>query len=58
MTYTELITHFGSEIKAAAALGFSQTAIKNWSGVDIPRLSQLAIQTLTENKLLADENLK
>ena len=55
MTYEEFIKHYGSEIKAAASTGFSLTTVKNWATGGIPRISQLAIQTLTEGGLLADE---
>jgi hypothetical protein len=58
MTYEELINHFGSDIKAAAELGFSVTAVKNWANSTIPRNTQYAIQALTENKLIVDANLK
>lgn len=56
MKYKDLIEHYGSELKAAAELGISPTTIANWGKADfIPRISQLAIQTLTKGYLLADE---
>lgn len=58
MTYEQLMAHYGSEIKTAASTGFSLTTVRNWATTGIPRISQLAIQTLTENTLVADENLK
>jgi DNA-binding transcriptional regulator Cro len=55
MTHADLIKHYGTEMKAAAELGFSITTIKNWEHVKIPRISQYAIQALTNNALMADE---
>ena len=54
MTPNEVIEYYGSKIKAAAEIGVSEQAVKNWVAADsIPRLTQLAIQTLTKNKLKA-----
>lgn len=55
MTYKDLLKLYGSDIKIAANIGFSITAVKSWTGKSIPRISQLAIQTITKNKLKADE---
>ena len=57
MNHQDLINYFGSEMKTAAYLDMSHTAVRNWTNIPIPRLTQLAIQTLTKNKLLADENI-
>jgi hypothetical protein len=55
----ELIEHFGSDIKVAAAIGVSQQAVRNWKEADsIPRLTQFAIQAITKNKLMADKDEK
>lgn len=56
MTYNELIDHYGNQMKAAAAIGVSLNAVKKWAAQDrVPRLTQLAIQTVSKNKLRADE---
>jgi hypothetical protein len=55
MTPQEVTNYYGNKIKAAAEIGVSLQTIHNWfSENKIPRLSQLAIQTLTKNKLKAD----
>jgi DNA-binding transcriptional regulator Cro len=54
MNYNDLIAHYGTEMLAAANLGFSITTIKNWQHVKIPRTSQYAIQALTNGELKAD----
>jgi transposase len=55
MKINEIIEHYGNRLKAAAEIGVSITTIDNWVNNDkVPRLSQLAIQTLTKNKLKAD----
>lgn len=55
MTPQEVRKHYGSEIKAASEIGVSVTTIRNWLAAGkVPRLKQLAIQTLTKNKLKAD----
>jgi predicted site-specific integrase-resolvase len=56
MTPQQVRKHYGSEIKAAAGIGVSVTTIRNWLAAGkIPKLKQLAIQTLTNNKLKADD---
>lgn len=54
MTYQEVKEYYGSEIKAAVEIGVSQMTVNTWKRAPIPRLTQLAIQTLTKNKLKAD----
>jgi hypothetical protein len=56
MNFDQLIKYYGGEMKAAAEIGVSHQTIKNWknSKDGIPRTQQLAIQTLTHNKLKAD----
>ena len=55
MTYAEVIKYYDSEIKAAVAIGVSQATVNTWKRAPIPRLTQLAIQTLTKGKLKAGE---
>jgi len=54
MTYQELKAHYGSDEKAAAEIGVSHATVRKWKANGIPRLTQLAIQTLTKSKLKAD----
>lgn len=55
MTIDEVLKHYDNEIKAAANIGVSLQTIMNWkANKKIPRMAQLAIQTLTKNKLRAD----
>lgn len=54
MTAAEVVTYYGNKVKAAAALGVHPVTITNWGKSKIPALKQLAIQTLTKNKLKAD----
>jgi DNA-binding transcriptional regulator YdaS (Cro superfamily) len=55
MKYQDLINYYGSEMKAAVGIGVSQATVNNWKRKEaIPQLKQLAIQTLTKNKLKAD----
>ena len=54
MTINELITYYGSELKSAASIEVSVTTVRRWIKDDaIPYHMQLAIQTLTKNKLRA-----
>ena len=56
MKPSEVIEYFGNATKAAASIGVSQQCVRHW-GINgrIPKLSQLAIQTVTKGKLKADE---
>ena len=55
MTPHDLVTYYKTRVKAAAEIGVTEQTIKNWVvSNNIPRLAQLAIQTLTKNKLKAD----
>lgn len=55
MKPNDVIEYYKSRIKAAAEIGVTEQTIKNWIELDeIPRLPQLAIQTLTKGKLKAD----
>lgn len=57
MTVDEVINFYGNETMAAAFIGVSVQTVYNWKSSDsgIPRLTQLAIQTLTKNALKADK---
>ena len=59
MTPKDIISHYGTKESAAACVGVSFSTISNWvRNNKIPRKMQLAIQTLTKNKLVADKKLK
>lgn len=55
MTYEEVMQHFNKE-SLAGALKVSVYTVMRWEGKKIPQHYQLAIQTLTKNKLKADES--
>lgn len=54
MTYDDVIKHFGTQTKAADALGLSQPSVSEWQQRGIPFLRQLHIEKLTKGKLKAD----
>lgn len=54
MKYQDVIEHFGSKEAVAAQLKISIATVFRWSKRGIDRHYQLAIQTLTKNKLKAD----
>lgn len=58
MTYHDLIEYYGSEVKAAAGIGMSVTAVRSWVDKPIPRITQYAIQAMTNNQLSVDESLE
>ena len=54
MSPNEIIEYYKTKVKAAAELGVTEQTIKNWeANGEVPRLVQLAVQTLTKNKLKA-----
>jgi DNA-binding transcriptional regulator YiaG len=56
MKIKDAIYTFGSKTKLAAELGVTEMTIRNWEKADsIPRVAQLAIQTLSKNKLKAED---
>jgi len=56
MTTQDLINHFGTQAKAAAALGIKQPSIAGWvANGKIPEGRQYQIQILTGGVLKADQ---
>jgi DNA-binding transcriptional regulator YiaG len=56
MKIKEAIETYGGKTKLAAELGVTEMTIRNWEKADaIPRMAQLAIQTLSKNKLKAKD---
>ncbi len=55
MTYQEVKEFYKSDEKAAVEIGVSHATVRKWKANGIPRLTQLAIQVLTKNKLKAGE---
>ena len=51
MTFNDLIDHFKTQAKAAAALGIKQPSIALWKRRGIPPLRQMQIQLLTGGAL-------
>jgi len=60
MTHQELVSYYdNSAVKVAAALGVSVTTVNNWAKKEkLPTMVQLAAQTITKNKLVADKDGK
>jgi hypothetical protein len=54
MTYTQVIEHYGSAIKAAKALGIDRKAVHAWKQKGVPQLRQYQIQALTDGVLVAE----
>ena len=55
MKPNEVIEFYGNMAKAAGYINVSEQTIRNWVNADsIPKMAQLAIQTLTKDKLKAD----
>ena len=57
MTPAELIGYYKTRVQAAAALEVTEQTIRNWEKNNkVPRIAQLAAQTLTKGKLKAEQN--
>lgn len=55
MTPIDVVNHYGSKIKVAAAVGVSITTVENWlKRGKLNKLTQLAIQSLTKGALKAE----
>lgn len=54
MTYDDLIRHFGTQTRAAEALGLAQPSVSEWQQRGIPFLRQLHIEKLTKGRLKAE----
>ena len=54
MTFEQVVKHFGSQVKAARALGFSRQAVNQWKEDGIKPRTQEFIQFKTRGKLKAD----
>ena len=53
MTYDDLIKHFGTQERIAAALGVEQPSVSLWRKRGIPMLRQMQIQLTTAGLLVA-----
>jgi hypothetical protein len=54
MKMQEVKNYYGSWAKAAVALDRSVRTLEGWNKTRIPRIVQLAIETLTKGKLKAE----
>ncbi len=55
MTPNDVVQHFGTQVKAAQALGIKQSSIAGWiKNGAVPEGRQYQIQLLTGGKLQAD----
>ena len=51
----DAVNYWGNQTKVAAAVGVSEQSVRNWIKADrLPKMVQLAIETLTKGKLKAD----
>ncbi len=57
MTYAQTITHFGTQVKLAAALGITQPTVSAWKG-QIPAAYQYQLEIITDQALRVDPNLR
>ena len=57
MTYEEVLEHFGTQVRIAAALGITQPTVSAWGGV-VPDTYQYQIEVITGGHLLADARLR
>lgn len=57
MTYDELIDYFGSQGKAAHALGLSQPSVWAWKESGVPPLRQIQAEELSRGKIKADPDV-
>jgi hypothetical protein len=58
MTIDEVVDHYGTMAKAAVALDKSTRTLEAWKQNGIPRMVQLALETMTKGKLKAAKELK
>lgn len=57
MTYTDLITHFGTQVAIAEALGIAQPTVSGWKG-SVPAKYQYQVEVITNGALRADDELR
>ena len=52
----EIVSYYGTQVKAAAALGVDQSSISNWcTAGKVPLVRQYQVQLATRGKLKADK---
>lgn len=54
MNFTDLISHFGTQERAAAALGINQSSVAGWKRNGIPLPRQFQIEVISGAALKAD----
>lgn len=57
MTYDDVIGHFRTQTRLAAALGITQATVSSWGRV-VPDRYQYQIEVITGGKLKASEHLR
>ena len=54
----DAVNYWGNQTKVAAAIGVSEQSVRNWIKADrLPKIVQLAIETLTKGKLKANQDV-
>jgi transcriptional repressor of cell division inhibition gene dicB len=56
MTTEEAISHYGTQVRLAQALGTRQSTISSW-GIYPPKLRQLQLQQITKGRLKAEPGI-
>ena len=56
MLYDQVIQHFGTQVKLAAALGITQPTVSQWRGT-VPARYQYQLEVITGGTLKADPSL-
>lgn len=57
MTYSDVISHFGTQVAIAKALGITQSTVSGWGGV-VPPKYQYQLEVITEGAMRADDDLR
>ena len=58
MDVNQIISHFGSQVVAAQAIGVTQPTLSNWKKRGrVPQLQQLRIEHITRKRLRAEPHI-
>lgn len=62
MTYDEVLSYFGTQIKIAEALGITQATVSLWGANGEPKMVpakyQYQLEVITRGELMADRRLR
>lgn len=57
MTYTDVLSHYGTQVAIAKALGITQSTVSSWGGI-VPAKYQYQLEVITEGAMRADDQLR